>query len=324
MQIPLNNPQLMSALLATLLQRLDSIDKKLEKKISVLSVDEAVSAYRRHLREGVNRKGRSFSQRSIDNFGWFLDRFYEYFEGKNVAEITADECNEFIVKTWERSSPGTIKQRTVQLKIFLNFCIQYLKKKGNPIFHNPCDLLDPIEYTPELPEWIPVEKIRAFLSTARKEHHWIAFSILLTAGIRVNDLMHLRKCDIEGRVLRMRMHGSYRPKSGKREEQAVIPQSVADRLAVYLKGKPDKSNIIPVTEIAIFKAVQDHGKKVGLKIGPHSLRKWCASFWERQNDAGMVRFVLRHAGTGLRDRYVALPSIEEAMEKQEIMEHCMT
>lgn len=320
MQIPLNNPQLMSALLATLLQRLDSIDKKLEKKISVLSVDESVSAYRRHLREGVNRKGRSFSQRSIDNFAWFLDRIQEHFEGKNVAEITADECNEFLVKFWSDRGPGTIKQRTLQLRIFLNFCIQYLKKKGNPIFHNPCDLLDPVEYIPEKPEWIPIETMKGFLSSARKEHHWLAFSILLTAGIRVNDLMHLRKCDIEGRVLRMRIHGGYRPKSGRREEIAVIPTTVAVRLTAYTKGKPDKANIIPVTEIAIFKAVQSHGKKVGIDIGNHSLRKWCASYWERKNEAGMVKFVLRHAGTSLRDRYVALPTIEEVMEKQEVME----
>lgn len=314
------NPQSINLLLMALLKRLENIEEKLDKKVAYLSTEEAVSAYRMHLREGINRKGRHFSNDSIRNFDWILEKFYNYFPDKNVAEITTDECAGFLNTYWDKNSNGSLKQRQLQLRIFFNFCILYLKKKGNPIFHNPCDLLDPIEYTPEKPEWIPVEAMGKLIESAKREHHYIAFSILTTSGLRINDLMNLRKCDVDGRILKLRMHGDYRPKSGKKEETAVIPQIVADRLALFLADRKEKDNIIPVTEIAIYKAVSSHGKALGLDIGPHSLRKWIASYWERKGEYGMVSFVLRHSATKLRDRYVAPLTTEEAMAKQELME----
>jgi integrase len=59
---------------------------------------------------------------------------------------------------------------------------------------------------------------------------------------------------------------------------------------------------------------------LGLDLNPHALRKWCASYWERKGEIGMVNFVLRHNSTKLKDRYVAPLMVEEVTGKQEIME----
>ena len=66
--------------------------------------------------------------------------------------------------------------------------------------------------------------------------------------------------------------------------------------------------------------MKNHGLSLGLDLNPHALRKWCASYWERKGEIGMVNFVLRHNSTKLRDRYVAPLMIEEVTIKQEIME----
>jgi integrase len=58
---------------------------------------------------------------------------------------------------------------------------------------------------------------------------------------------------------------------------------------------------------------------LGLDLNPHALRKWCASYWERKGEIGMVNYVLRQNSAKLRDRYVAALSAEEIMGKQEIM-----
>jgi integrase len=134
---------------------------------------------------------------------------------------------------------------------------------------------------------------------------------MATAGLRINDLMNLCQCDVEGRILRMRQHGSYRPKSGGKEEVAVIPSTVAIRLAKYLEWRKDKDLLIPVAEMSIYDAMRTHGKRLGIKISNHSLRKWVASFWERKGETGMVQFVLRHHPSKLRDRYVAPLTVEE-------------
>ncbi len=282
----------------------------------------AINAYRKHLDEGINKKGRKFSDDSVNNFKFFLEKIEEHFQDKdkNITLITTPECREFLHKYWAKSVSGTRKQRQNQLKIFFSFCIRHLKEKGSPIFDNPCDLLDTVEYHIESPEWIPIEVMREFLNSAKKEHHWLAFSIMATSGIRINDLMHLRKYDVEGRVLHLRSHGSYRPKSGRHEETAVIPEIVAQRLSQFVRDLKDMDNIMPVTGIAIYKAVNSHGKALGLKIGNHSLKKWCASYWERKGELGMVNFVLRHSPSKLRDRYIAPLTIEEVVVKQRILE----
>ena len=315
----LTNPQSQLLISAAILKRLENIETKLDKKVAFLSVDEAVSAYRRHLSEGTNRKGRRFTLDSRENFSWFLTKFEAHFEGKNIAEITADECAGFLEAYWKDSSSGTYRQRIVQLRILLNFCIQYLKKKGNPVFHNPCDLLDPVAHQVEQPTWVPVEIMRLFLQSATERHHWLAFAIMLTSGVRINDLMNLRKQDVEGRILHLRMHDTYRPKSGKLEEIAVIPETVSVKLQSQLVGHKDRL-IIPVKEITIFKAVKSHGKRFKLDINNHYLRKWAASYWERKNEFGMVHFVLRHSSINLKDRYIAPLNIQEVMDKQEILE----
>lgn len=315
----LNNPQAIPLMLMALMKRLERIETRLEKKVAYLSVEEAVNAYRKHLREGISRRGRNYSHTSLQNFEWPLQKFEGHFEGKNVAEITTDECADFLGQYW--GNLKSLKQRQIQLRVFFNFCIKFLKKKGSPVFHNPCELLDSLPSMIIRPDFIPVEIMRQFLSGAKREHHWLAFSILATSGLRINDLMNLRKCDIEeGRVLHLREHDFYRPKSGKTEEFAVIPGIVANRLIQYLNGKNDNEIFIPVSEIAISKAITTHGKQLGIDISPHSLRKWCATYWDRKGEEGMQNFILRHSAVKLQDRYIAPLTIEEVIEKQNIME----
>jgi integrase len=168
----------------------------------------------------------------------------------------------------------------------------------------------------ERPEFIPVEKMREFVGSGTSFTQKMIFGILSTAGLRISELLNLRKKDISGRVLTLRY-----PKSGLKEEKAVIPQKLAAELKYYMRNHAEEQRVIPLAEKAVFNAVKNHGLSSGLNLNPHALRKWCASYWERKGEIGMVNFVLRHNSTKLQDRYVASLTIEEVMTKQEIMEN---
>ena len=47
----LKNPQTVNYLLVGLMKRLESIESKLDKRVAYLLVEDAVGAYRQHLRE---------------------------------------------------------------------------------------------------------------------------------------------------------------------------------------------------------------------------------------------------------------------------------
>jgi len=128
-------------------------------------------------------------------------------------------------------------------------------------------------------------------------------------------LLNLRKKDISGRVLTLRY-----PKSGLKEERALIPSKVAVELKYYMRNHAEEQKVIPLAGKAVFNAVKNHGLSLGLDLNPHALRKWCASYWERKGEIGMVNYVLRHSSVKLRDRYIAPLTVEEVMKKQKIME----
>src|SRR4030042_2235216 len=108
--------------------------------------------------------------------------------------------------------------------------------------------------------------------------------------------------------------------SGMKEEKAVIPQKLAVDLKYYLSNHTEEKKVISLSEKAVFNAVKNHGLSLGLDLNPHALRKWCITFWSRKGDQAMLNFVSRHRTVNLEGRYVAPLTVDEAIEKQRIME----
>ena len=172
---------------------------------------------------------------------------------------------------------------------------------------------------------MPVEKIHELLDTCKDVKHWLMFSIMATAGLRVGELLKLKPVDVNGRILTLR-----EPKSGKDKEYAVIPQLVADKLKEYSKYiHPDKP-IFPGKRGWVNNLLADRIHKLRLeRLSSHDLRRWCATFWEREKDIDMMRFVLRHSGINdsngnvvldsLAARYVIHLTAKEAMERQDMV-----
>jgi integrase len=310
----LRSPEATNLILAGLLKRLERIETKLDRKVAYLSVEDAVEGYRRHLREGKSIRGRQY--RKPANFDYLLSLFQKNFSGSNIAEITSDEIDIFVANNWAGAKSGTIKQRKIQLRVFFAWVILHLKKHGDAIFQNPCELLEPVAHQVERPEFIPVEKMKEFISSAPTFTHRIVFGILATAGLRISELLKLRKMDVSGRVLTLRY-----PKSGLKEETAVIPARIAAELRFYMRNHTEAQRVIPLAEKAVFNAVRNHGSSLGLDLNPHALRKWTASYWERKGEEGMVNFVLRHSSVNLRGRYVSPLTVEEVIGKLETLEN---
>lgn len=318
-------------------QRLDSIDEKLTKRVAFLTTEDAIKAFRAHIDE-LHRNPR--------NFRYLLEQFEKRFEGRNICEVTADEVHDFMAARWGAKAASTFNKQRDRLSLFFDFCIKTVRRKGSPSFHNPVELIDKSRkvHTDKQFEYIDIETMKAFLGTFTLSHHWLWTAIMMTAGLRVGEVLKLRPMDVDGRVLTL-----VRPKSGRATEVAVIPSLVAEVLAEYIDSKCSDERL-PIWEGRLQnvardyldtydtddfhemkdcqdtkvefnaamdggtkkcgRAVTSHGKQVGLKISNHGLRKFCATFWQRQGRMDMARFVLRHSSvageiTALEARYIA-------------------
>jgi|SRR3990172_8672772 len=311
--------------LASLGKRLEGIERRLDGKTPVLLVEEAVEGFKAYLKENA----RPNTRRSFD---YLLNEFEKEFVGQNVPEIPPYRLQEFLGATWGKGKKSVVKQSLSKLKWFYSWCIKAVMVKGMPLFYNPCDLIEvKDDGPPDRPEFVPVEQMKAFLDTMVDPKHWIMTAILMTSGMRVSELLGdkradkpgLCKKDVNGRVLALR-----NTKSGRRGEVAVIPAFVAERLSQFLQNLGPEDRIFTTGYTSYHGVVKSHGKRVGLDIKPHYMRKWVASYWNRLGEYQVVNFILRHATTKVNDaalvtalgaRYVAPLSPQEAMERQDRM-----
>lgn len=299
-----------------ILGKLFEIEKQLHKKIAYLSVEDAIKLFRGYLQTKKKPRGYEF----------VLDNFEEYFKGKNIAEVTAEDCEEFMTEHWINAKANTIRTRHAQLTGLFNHSIKVLMKKGSPTFHNPMKLITIPQYEINQIEFLPIDKMKEILQSTLIEHYWLSIAIMASSGARTAELLDLEVKDKNGPVLTL-----HNPKSGNKEEWIVIPETVNIRLDKYIEdnGLQPGDRIIPIAYSTLYKFILRISKKCGNPFTPHYLRKWCSSFWDRQGERKMEETVLRHrtARSGensshiqLRRIYIAPLSIEEVIEKQKIID----
>lgn len=302
---------------------MEDIKSQIRGKVPTLITEEALEGFRAYLKENVKPN----TERS---FSYLLGEFEKEFAGQNVPEIAPVRLQMFLAARWGKGKKSVLMQSLGKLKWLLGWCVKYVQIKGMPPFLNPCDLIEVKDEIPQdRPEFIPAEKMREFLSTAKNERHWLIFAILMTSGLRVSELIGdpragkqgLLKQDVAGRVLSIT-----NPKSGRKNEVAVLPGWVEERLSVYMEKLKAGDRIFPVSYSTVYDVMRTHSKWTGLDIRPHDMRRWCATYWSRLHEYAMSNFILRHSSTKVNDatlinalgaRYIAPLSVKEVIEKQD-------
>ncbi len=130
--------------------------------------------------------------------------------------------------------------------------------------------------------------------------------------MRVGEVLKLTPRDVQDRKLTLRD-----PKSGKEREHVFIPQKVADRLKEYIRGKsiqPDQ-RVFPICYEAARTMVKKAGEKVGIRLRPHDLRRFAATYASRSGVPIEIvsKVILRHANLSTTQIYLGKVSDTEAM-----------
>ena len=135
--------------------------------------------------------------------------------------------------------------------------------------------------------------------------------VMAPGGLRVSEALKLTPKDVEDRRLILR-----EPKSGREEEVVFIPQKVAERLKAYIREKriPPEERIFPIGYAAARVIVRNSGRRVGVRLSPHDLRRHAATYASRSGTPIEIvsKIILRHANLTTQ-RYLGKVSDTEAM-----------
>jgi integrase len=152
-----------------------------------------------------------------------------------------------------------------------------------------------------------------FIFKTTNPRNRIMLELMARGGRRVGEVLKIRPIDVQDRKITLPD-----PKSGKESEVVFIPQKVADRLKDYIKEKGIKpeQRFFPITYNAARVMVKKAGKMVDVKLRPHDLRRFCATYASRAGTPIEIisKILLRHVHLSTIQRYLGKISDTEALK----------
>lgn len=306
-----------------ILARLEEIDKKLDKKVAYLLVEDAVNEFHKQHLSRVKKKTR-------ENYKIVLERFQSDFAGRNLADsvdITPNSIIEFIEKHYGDCKEGTKALNFNLVESFINRCRQFQIRKGLPDFVNPCDALKG-EYGKSEPKTIEftdetLTMMRRLIDSAENDRMKVTFIVLCTSGMRAGEICSTRKQHINGQIITLNDHKGIRYNThNPKPAIAVIPKIVAEMIERMNTDRPFIS----------YRALHN-AFHVRIKVGilppdtiRHDLRKYVYTYWLRKNEPFMAQFIIRHksdksvTNDPMSSIYLAPLTHEQAIEKMQILE----
>ena len=137
-------------------------------------------------------------------------------------------------------------------------------------------------------------------------------------GARIGEVLNIRVRDIEGRKITVR-----NPKSGKDSEAIFMPEPVANRLKTYIqmKGLKDHDRVFNLCYSTARTMINRLGKKLGIKLNPHDLRRHSATFASRNGMPLEIisKVLLRHQNLKTTQVYLGKVSDSEAIRWMDIL-----
>jgi integrase/recombinase XerD len=128
--------------------------------------------------------------------------------------------------------------------------------------------------------WENLEKevVDEIIFRTTKTRNRLMLEFMARGGMRIGEVLKFTPNDINDRKLIIRD-----PKSGKELEIVFAPQKVADRLKDYIRQKAIQpyQRIFPICYEAARAMVKKAGEMVGVRLSPHDLRRFAATYASR-------------------------------------------
>ncbi|MFH1983340.1 MAG: site-specific integrase [Pseudomonadota bacterium] len=242
----------------------------------------------------------------------YLRKFGERYGGRGVEVVSPDDILAFLTSVTEGLKRSTKRYKYTLLKSFFNFIRNNIQRD----LHNPCDtpLLRKTFRPSKGRHWNILEKdvVDEIIFRTDNVRNRIMLELMARGGMRIGEVLKLKVEDADDQKLRL-----IRPKSGKSSEVVFIPQKVADRLKLYIRDKnlSRDERIFQIQYTAAREVVRKAGKKVGIHLRPHDLRRHAATYASRAGAPLEIvsKVILRHANLSTTQRYLGKVSDKEAI-----------
>lgn len=165
-----------------------------------------------------------------------------------------------------------------------------------------------------------VDKIKEYLRN-KNERDYIMFLLGITVGLRISDILSLKKEDL------LKTHIDIVEKKTRKRKRVKIPGYIKKDLMAYINQLSDGSYVIlsrqgtnrPIDRSTAYRILREAAEHANLKeIGTHTLRKTFGyHYYKQTKDVAMLQELFNHTDQSTTLKYIGINQdlIDEAMDK---------
>jgi len=248
------------------------------------------------------------STNTITVYRFILNTFLREVGNIPVTDITPQHIRLYLIaRRRQGKSPQTVAGNFRTIHTFF----RWLCRQGI-LDANPCDLVESPKREKVIKRALTAEEVQLLLQACKdRPRDEALLLVLLDTGLRIHECHQLRVGDVcQGQTLIVR---------GKGGKYRFVPLSAPTRVALlrYLKRLGDKPADAPLwwrergnkpmALEGLKRAVEYIGKRAGVKVGAHQLRRTFAT-WSLRNgiDLEHLRLLMGHSDLKTTQQYLAL------------------
>lgn len=231
-----------------------------------------------------NLKLKNYSKETIKSYLYQIRSYLEYAKDRGINQQSAKE---FLLKKISTNNPSSIGHNVFAIKYFFR-----------EILHQKLEIPNP-KRNKTIPEILTAEEIKRMINSTFNVKHKLIIKILYGCGLRVNEIVNLRREDINFNENLIKINLG----KGKKDRFVKIPSSVKEEIKSYVclergeylfesnrSGKLTKKTIGKIVEKAAKKA------EVTKRVYPHLLRhSFATHLLEQGTDLRIIQKLLGHS-----------------------------
>jgi integrase/recombinase XerD len=224
------------------------------------------------------------SNPTIKNYCWFVGHFID-FSKKEPEALEEEDAKKYLASLVDTKSRSTLSLAASSVRYFF---LKILKK--------PIEGVVLPKKEKRLPEVISKEDIDKIIQAAETEKSGLMIRTLYYTGLRVSELVNLKRENINFEQSQIRVIGK-----GNKERIILIPKGLLEKLRVYVEKRPNNVYIFSEKKALTPRNIQKILNKIKIKLGlqkklsPHKLRhSFATHLLEAGTDIRTIQTLLGH------------------------------
>ncbi len=230
---------------------------------------------------------RNFSFSTLKSYMNSVKKFLDFADSNKDCSLAEDDVKNYAQQQIKHKEPTSVSHDIFAITFFFRHVL------GKNI-----DIPRP-KRNKKIPEILTVEEVKKMIASANNIKHKLILKILYGCGLRVSELVNLKKQDVN--FLEGLIH--VKLGKGKKDRFIKIPESMKEELKSFCMLNENEilfpSNRNSKLTTAAIQAIVDYaGKKAGIKkeIYPHLLRhSFATHLLENGTDLRIIQKLLGHS-----------------------------